>query len=80
MTVCIDKNSRGMHIGKKLYRLLEEVLKEQGTVKANAIITPPEGTENDSAYNSKHFHEKLGYKLAGEMKIAAINSTVGITQ
>ncbi len=35
---------------------------------AVAIITPPEGTENDSVYNSKHFHEKLGYKLASEIK------------
>lgn len=68
MTVYIDKNSRGMRIGEKLYTLLEEILKEQGAVKAVAIITPPEGTENDSVYNSKHFHEKLGYKLAGEMK------------
>lgn len=57
-----------MRIGEKLYTLLEEILKEQGAVKAVAIITPPEGTENDSVYNSKHFHEKLGYKLAGEMK------------
>lgn len=68
MTVYIDKDRRGMCIGKKLYSLLEEILKEQGAVKAVAIITPPEGTENDSVYNSKHFHEKLGYKLAGEMK------------
>ena len=43
MTVYIDKNGRGMRIGKKLYRLLEEVLKEQRTVKAVAVITPTGG-------------------------------------
>ena len=43
MTVCIDKNSRGMHIGKKLYRLLEEVLKEQGTCKSECHYNPAGG-------------------------------------
>ena len=68
MTVYLDKDSRGIGIGQKLYDLLERILKEQGIVNAAALITPPDQEEDPSVYNSKHFHEKMGYKLAGELE------------
>mgnify|MGYP004461329809 FL=1 len=68
LTVYIDKNARGMGIGRKLYDMLEAILKEQGIVNVVAVLTPPENTEDDSVYNSKHFHERQGYRLAGQME------------
>lgn len=39
-------------------------VKKQGIIKTIALITPPQGGKSD-AYNSMHFHEKMGYKLIG---------------
>ena len=64
LTIYLDHNQKGKGIGEALYSTLEEILKKQGIIKTIALITPPQGGKSD-AYNSMHFHEKMGYKLIG---------------
>lgn len=52
-------------VGRKLYSLLEEILKEQGVVKVIAKITLPVDAYTD--FKSRQFHEKMGYRLAGRL-------------
>ena len=68
MTVYLDHNERGHRVGQKLYTLLEQLLQEQGIVNALALITPPMTEEDETVYASMHFHEKMGYELAGRIK------------
>jgi len=65
MTVYLKKDLRRMGLGRKLYTLLEEILKEQGFVKTVALITFPKDEYSD--FNSMQFHEKMGYNHAGRM-------------
>ena len=65
MTIYLKKDARRKGVGRKLYSLMEEILKEQGIVKAIAVITFPSDEYSD--YNSMQFHEKMGYKLAGRL-------------
>lgn len=53
-------------MGRQLYALMEEVLREQGVVRAISLIVKPEDEYSD--YNSIQFHEKMGYRYAGELK------------
>ena len=66
MTIYLKKDVRRQGIGKKLYSLLEEILKEQGIVKTVALITFP--SDEYSNFNSMQFHEKMGYNHAGRME------------
>lgn len=68
MTVYLDHNLHGHGVGKKLYTLLEDILKEQGIIKAIAIITPPGNEQEKSTYPSVGFHEKMGYTQYGYLK------------
>lgn len=68
MTIYLDHDQCGNGVGRKLYTLLEQILKEQGIVKAVALITPPGKNAEESVYPSMHFHEKMGYQLAGCMR------------
>ena len=68
MTIYLDHNFRGCGTGQKLYTLMEQILREQGIVNAVALITPPMTREDEEVYASMHFHEKMGYELAGRMK------------
>lgn len=65
MTIYLNPNIRRQGVGRKLYTLLEEILKEQGIVKTIAVITFP--IDEYSDFNSMQFHEKMGYHLAGKM-------------
>lgn len=66
LSVYLKKDIRRAGIGKQLYTLMEEILKEQGVVKAVALITKP--MDEYSSFNSVQFHEKMGYAHAGELK------------
>ena len=63
MAIYLKRDIRQAGIGRKLYTLLEEILKEQGVVKTIAHITMP--VDELSDFNSMQFHEKMGYRLAG---------------
>lgn len=68
MTIYLDHNERGHNVGQRLYTLLEQILLEQGIVNAVALITPPMTKEDEAVYASMHFHEKMGYELAGRIE------------
>lgn len=68
MTIYLDHNERGRKVGQRLYTLMEQILQKQGIVNALALITPPMTKEDESVYGSMHFHEKMGYELAGRIK------------
>ena len=64
-TIYLKHGKRREGVGRKLYTLLEEILKEQGIVKAIAVITMP--IDEYSDFNSMQFHERLGYHLSGRI-------------
>lgn len=76
-------------MGRQLYALMEEVLREQGVVQAISLIVKPEDEYSD--YNSIQFHEKMGYRYAGELKdcgykfhrwytLVYMDKQIGVTQ
>ena len=67
MTIYMDHSQRGYGAGKQLYLLLEKILKAQGIVNAIALVTPPATDADKGEYNSVHFHERMGYELAGRV-------------
>lgn len=68
MAIYLDHNERGHNVGQRLYTLLEQILQEQGIVNAVALITPPMTKDDEAVYASMHFHEKMGYELAGRIE------------
>lgn len=61
MSIYLNKDNLRCGVGKKLYTLLEEILKAQGVVKTIAIITELEDKDKYSDFGSMQFHEKMGY-------------------
>lgn len=68
MTIYMDHLRRGYGTGKQMYLLLEDILKAQGIVNAIALITPPKTDADRGEYNSMHFHERMGYEIAGRVE------------
>lgn len=66
MAIYLKKDIRQSGIGRALYTKLEDILKEQGVVKTIAHITMP--VDEYSDFNSRQFHEKMGYKLTGKFE------------
>ena len=66
MAIYLKKDIRQKGIGRKLYNRLEEILKEQGVVKTIAHITMP--IDEYSDFNSRQFHEKMGYRITGKFE------------
>ena len=89
MTVYLNQKVRRAGVGRQLYALMEEVLREQGVVRAISLIVKPEDEYSD--YNSIQFHEKMGYRYAGELKdcgykfhrwytLVYMDKQIGVTQ
>lgn len=53
-------------IGSALYEALEDILKLQGILNANACIAYPAEDDAHLTMDSVYFHEKLGYKMVGK--------------
>ena len=65
-TVYVQKDNKGLGIGKALYNVLEKVLSFQNIINLNACIGYPIKEDEYLTKNSAIFHEHLGYRLAGE--------------
>lgn len=52
-------------IGSTLYAALEEILRLQGILNANACIAYPAENDDHLTMDSVHFHAKLGYEMVG---------------
>ncbi len=58
MTIYLDKNYTSKGIGKKLYKILIEILKLQGIKNIYACVTL-------SNKKSEKFHKSLGFNIVG---------------
>ncbi len=65
-TIYLDANERHHGVGKKLYLVMEEILKRMNILNLNACIGYPTEDDEYLTKNSAQFHEHLGYKLVGE--------------
>lgn len=65
-TIYLDANERHHGVGKKLYSVMEEILKRMNILNLNACIGYPTEDDEYLTKNSAQFHEHLGYKLVGE--------------
>ena len=66
LTIYLDKNFRGIGIGKKLYNELQEHLKKMNIKNLYACIGYPEIEDEYLTLNSVRFHEQLGFKIVGK--------------
>ena len=66
--IYVRQDCRGQGIGKKLYEALEQVLKGQHILNANACIAWPKQEDEYLTKDSEAFHRRLGYRLAGEFR------------
>ena len=64
-SIYVRQDLRGLHIGKRLYDVLEEILKLQNVLNLNACIAYPEAEDEYLTRNSVQFHEHLGYRMIG---------------
>lgn len=64
-SIYVQQNKKRMGIGRILYEVLEEILKEQHILNVNACVGVPVAEEDEYlTYDSVRFHERLGYHLA----------------
>ncbi|WP_298068687.1 GNAT family N-acetyltransferase [uncultured Mailhella sp.] len=66
VTVYLQENARGRGLGKTLYACLEDILKAQGVLLLYACIAVPTQEDETLTLASRRFHEREGYRLAGE--------------
>lgn len=65
-SIYVDMTHKHEGIGKKLYDVLEQILKEQGILNLYACIAYPETEDEYLTKDSVRFHEHLGYRMIGE--------------
>lgn len=64
-SIYVQKDCRGYGCGRELYLHLEELLRKQHVSNLYACIAYIETEDEHLTNDSMHFHEHLGYKLAG---------------
>lgn len=64
-SIYLKKDCRGNGIGKKLYLLMEAILKKQNILNLNACIAYTQKEDSHLTNASVSFHQHLGYKLVG---------------
>jgi phosphinothricin acetyltransferase len=64
-SVYLKQDCRGKGLGKKLYLVLEEILKRQNIINLNACIAYTIEKDTHLDNTSAIFHEYLGYKKVG---------------
>lgn len=65
-TIYIARDERQTGLGRELYTALENALSLQNILNLNACIGYPSVEDAYLTKNSFRFHERLGYRLAGE--------------
>lgn len=66
VTIYLKENKRKMGLGRKLYKVLEDISKAQNILNLNACIGYPEIEDEYLTKNSVQFHRHLGYNMVGE--------------
>ncbi|MDO4853988.1 MAG: GNAT family N-acetyltransferase [Coriobacteriia bacterium] len=67
-SVYLRGDIKGGGLGRRLYELLEEVLRMQGVTNAYACIASSEPPCEQAPDTSRLFHKHLGYKLVGTFR------------
>lgn len=67
-TIYLDASYRHRGAGRKLYAVMEELLRRMNVLNLNACIGYPSEDDEYLTKNSALFHEHMGYRLAGEFK------------
>ncbi|MGL4799536.1 MAG: GNAT family N-acetyltransferase [Cellulosilyticaceae bacterium] len=65
-TIYLNPHHKKMGLGKKLYDVLETIVKAQNILNLNACIAYPDIEDEHLTKNSVQFHEHLGYLFVGE--------------
>lgn len=66
LSIYLDMEIRRQGIGGRLYKAMEEILKEMHILNMNACISWPKAEDEYLTKNSVQFHEHMGFRLAGE--------------
>lgn len=66
LSVYVRQDCRKGGIGRGLYTKIEEILLKQNIYSVHACIAIPEGEEEYLTDDSRKFHERMGFKLAGK--------------
>lgn len=64
-TVYVKENLHKKGVGKALYNVLEEALKEKGITNMYACIACPDEEDEYLTFDSPKFHEKMGFTKIG---------------
>ena len=64
-TVYVRRDCRRGGVGRKLYQVLEGMLKEMGILNMNACIAVPKKDDLHLTKDSLLFHEKMGFSIVG---------------
>lgn len=65
VTIYLYRDCRGYGVGRRLYTVLERILKRMNILKLYACIGYPEKEDCYLTKNSAEFHAHLGYRLVG---------------
>ena len=65
LTIYLDKDAKGLGLGRKLYEVLEDKLKKMGILNLYACIGYPKKDDEYLTTNSADFHAHLGFKRVG---------------
>lgn len=65
-TIYIDKDCKKSGLGRRLYEVLEETLRQQNIINANACIGTCDVVDEHLDNNSMEFHDHMGYRLVGQ--------------
>lgn len=65
-SIYLDMEIRRQGIGGRLYKAMEEILKEMHILNMNACISWPKAEDEYLTKNSVQFHEHMGFRLVGE--------------
>lgn len=66
MTIYLDHEARHKGLGKRLYGVMENILKAMHVLNLYACIGYPKVEDAYLTKNSARFHEHLGYRMAGQ--------------
>lgn len=64
-SIYMERTFRRSGVGSRLYRTLEDYLRQQGILNMYACIAYPETEDEYLTWGSVRFHEKMGFKQTG---------------